>query len=178
MKQRCLNPNNHKYPRYGGRGIKICDEWLNDFYAFNSWALSHGYKKGLSIDRIKVNGDYGPDNCRWVSQKVQQNNRENNYRLTVDGQTRTLAEWAMKSRFTASAIRARIEIQGRSAYDAVYGDNPRLIFITIDGQTKTATEWNKIKGYRSGLVLSRIERGWNPIQAVQTSPRKGNYRHG
>lgn len=178
MKQRCLNPNNHKYQRYGGRGIKVCNEWLKDFYTFNYWALSHGYKKGLSIDRIDVNGNYEPNNCRWASQKVQQNNRENNYRLTIEGQTKTLAEWAAFSRFTAGAIRNRIENQGRTAYDAVYGEDPRLVLITIDGETKTATEWNRIKGYRKRLVLARIERGWDPKQAVQTPPRQGNYRHG
>ena len=75
MKQRCYNPNNDNYPNYGGRGISICDEWLNDREAFISWALSHGYSNDLSIDRIDVNGNYKPSNCRWATDELQRNNQ-------------------------------------------------------------------------------------------------------
>lgn len=178
MKQRCQNPNNHKYPRYGMRGIKVCAEWNHNFQAFNLWARSHGYEHGLTIDRIDVNGNYEPSNCRWVGQKTQQNNRSNNFRLTVDGITRTASEWSEVSKFSAAAIRNRYEKQGRSAYDSVYGEDPRPVLITIGGVTKNATDWNRTMGYRKSLVISRVERGWDPIKAVITPPRKGNYRHG
>lgn len=75
IKTRCGNPNDPAYPNYGGRGIKICDEWLNSCDAFIVWALSNGYKDDLSIDRIDVNGNYEPSNCRWTTAKIQANNR-------------------------------------------------------------------------------------------------------
>jgi len=69
MKQRCLNPKNKKYNSYGGRGIKICNEWLNDFMNFYNWAMANGYKKGLTIDRINNDGNYEPLNCQWIPHK-------------------------------------------------------------------------------------------------------------
>lgn len=80
MKTRCYNPNEPSYHRYGGRGISICDEWLNSFETFQKWALSHGYRNDLSIDRINNDGNYEPSNCRWATAKEQANNRSTNKR--------------------------------------------------------------------------------------------------
>ena len=77
MKTRCINKRSKDYNRYGGRGITICDAWLNDFVEFREWALKNGYSDDLSIDRSDVNGDYTPDNCRWVTAKEQARNRRN-----------------------------------------------------------------------------------------------------
>ena len=68
MKQRCYNPNSTSYNAYGGRGIKVCDEWRDDFMAFYNWAIANGYEEGLSIDRIDNGGDYEPSNCQWITQ--------------------------------------------------------------------------------------------------------------
>lgn len=93
MKQRCYNPNHKAYYRYGGRGISICEEWKNDFKAFYDWAIENGYQDGLTIDRKDYNGNYEPNNCRWVTQAEQSRNTSRNTLITIDGVTRLLVEW-------------------------------------------------------------------------------------
>lgn len=75
IKQRCLNPKNTRFHDYGGRGIKICDEWLNDFQKFYDWSIQNGYRKGLQLDRINNDGNYEPSNCRFVTQTINIRNR-------------------------------------------------------------------------------------------------------
>lgn len=93
MKARCYNQHTENYKDYGGRGITICDEWCNSFEVFKEWALSHGYTDELTIDRVDVNGNYEPNNCRWATQKEQTNNKRNNTLFTYDGETKTLKQW-------------------------------------------------------------------------------------
>ncbi|MCR8641441.1 hypothetical protein NV379_02115 [Paenibacillus sp. N1-5-1-14] len=97
MKDRCNNINNKSYDKYGGRGINVCDEWLdkeNGFIDFYKWALENGYSNKLTIDRIDVNSNYEPSNCRWVTMEVQQNNKRNNVSIEINGHTKTLSEWS------------------------------------------------------------------------------------
>jgi hypothetical protein len=93
MRRRCYNPKAEKYPDYGGRGITVCSEW-NNFINFQTWAMSHGYRNNLSIDRINVDGNYYPENCRWANAKEQANNKTDNRILQFRGIKRTVAEWA------------------------------------------------------------------------------------
>lgn len=97
MIDRCYdNVNCYHYKNYGGRGISVCDEWRgeNGFLNFKTWALKNGYDESLSLDRIDVNGNYEPSNCRFITMKQQQNNKRGNVNLTLDGETHTIAEWA------------------------------------------------------------------------------------
>lgn len=93
IKQRCNNPNAQAYHNYGGRGIGYCAEW-EAFKPFCEWALANGWKKGLDIDRIDNDGDYSPENCRWVTRRENVNNRRKTILLTVNGETKPLTIWA------------------------------------------------------------------------------------
>lgn len=99
MKRRCYRPYEPKYSNYGGRGIVMCEEWKNNYEAFRTWAMTHGYdplaERGeCTIDRIDVNGNYCPENCRWVNMQVQMNNLRTNRRIEYNNETHTMAEWA------------------------------------------------------------------------------------
>jgi len=93
MIQRCENPNNKPYKYYGGRGITVCEEWHNSAI-FIDWALANGWQKGLTLDRIDNDGNYEPSNCHWVTRKEQARNRRSNRRITFNGKTQALAQWA------------------------------------------------------------------------------------
>ncbi len=111
MRDRCNNPHNPKYALYGGRGIAVCDEW-DDYSAFKEWAILHGYQDNLSIDRIDTNEGYRPGNCRWVTQKIQCNNKRNNRYLTFNGKTKTMMEWSECIDIPYSTIRSRLNKLG------------------------------------------------------------------
>ena len=93
MRNRCYNPKDDSYIHYGKRGIKVCDEWNNSSTEFISWAVKNGYEKGLQIDRINNNEDYYPENCRFVTAKTNSRNRTNTKYLTLNGETKCVAEW-------------------------------------------------------------------------------------
>jgi hypothetical protein len=93
MLDRCYDKNNIRYENYGGKGIIVVKEW-HTFEAFMKWALANGYTDKLSIDRIDLDGNYAPDNCRWADAITQANNKSNNTNYTYNGETHTIAEWA------------------------------------------------------------------------------------
>lgn len=93
MFTRCYNPHATNFKDYGGRGISVCDEW-RDFAKFAEWALNSGFDESLSIDRINPNGDYCPENCRWVDAKAQANNRRSTREISFEGETKSISEWA------------------------------------------------------------------------------------
>ena len=83
IKRRCNNPNTINYKDYGGRGITMCNEWLNNFLSFHEWALNNGYKDNLTIERLNVNESYSPLNCKWVTYKRQNNNKRNSFKIII-----------------------------------------------------------------------------------------------
>lgn len=107
MKQRCIDINASNYANYGGRGIKVCDEWL-EYENFKKWALSNGYSDNLSIDRINVNGNYEPKNCSWATNEEQSNNRRCSHYIEINGEKKTVSQWAKISNLSPSTILQRI----------------------------------------------------------------------
>lgn len=111
MKDRCSTKNKSRqaYQLYSSRNIKICNEWLESFENFKNWAINNGYKDNLSIDRIDVNGNYEPSNCRWATNEEQANNKRNNIKVEYNGEIHTLAEWAKILNINYFTFRDRIK---------------------------------------------------------------------
>ena len=107
MISRCYKKYSNNYNRYGGRGITICKEWLDDFMNFYKWAMENGYYDDLSIDRIDVNGNYCPENCRWATAKEQANNTRSTVFLTYNGQTKSASEWSRITGISRNTITRR-----------------------------------------------------------------------
>ena len=109
IKSRCTSPTNSSYKNYGGRGITVCAEWMESFEAFRDWSMSNGYRDDLTIDRENVNGPYSPDNCRWITNQQQQNNRRDNHYITFNGETHTITEWARIYNLSENGLVHRIQ---------------------------------------------------------------------
>lgn len=109
MIDRCYNPNARSYKRYGGRGIRICDEWLNDYNSFEKWCLSNGFQCGLAIDRIDNDGDYSPTNCRFVTLKENNQKRCTTVFYTIDGEKKNLQQWCEHYGIKRGTVYTRIK---------------------------------------------------------------------
>lgn len=118
MKSRCNDVNSRPYKDYGGRGIAVCNEWMSSYECFRDWALSSGYKNGLTLDRIDVNNGYYPENCRWVTMKTQSNNKRNNRNITYNNETHTISEWSDITGINKTTLRLRLNA-GWSIKDAL-----------------------------------------------------------
>lgn len=128
MNQRCHNPKQHGYSRYGGRGIYVCDRWRGE-HGYENFLRDMGRRPdGCSIERIDVDGPYSPENCRWATLKEQCNNRRSNVFLEIDGKSQTVIAWAEELGINPMRIYARLR-KGWSAKDAVYKP-PRMTSLT------------------------------------------------
>lgn len=119
MKARCKYETHIEALNYHDRGITVCEEWNKNFESFAEWAKESGYNDRLTIDRIDVNGNYEPSNCRWVTQKEQCNNKRNNNIIIIDGVRHTVSEWSNIADVSRNTICNRIK-RGVEPYDAVF----------------------------------------------------------
>ena len=117
MRFRCQNPNYAGFKDYGGRGITVCEEW-EDYLVFKEWAFNNGYAKGLSLDREDVNGNYTPENCRFVTWLVQGRNKRNNRLFEIGGEMKTIGEWSETYGANKHTVASRLR-QGRDIITAL-----------------------------------------------------------
>lgn len=173
MQQRCYNPKNTAYERYGGRGIDICPEWLGEdgFLHFYEWCLSHGYRedaKGyeLTIDRIDGSKGYSPDNCRWATWSEQTNNTTQNVHLEYNGETHTLAEWAKITNQTYAQIQHRYYRGLPTEVVLGFSDLPNARKLNVNGEIHTLKEWSEITGISYQVIWRRFYDEWSPEEIV------------
>ncbi len=108
MKARCYDGNHKSYDNYGGRGIKIYTEWLNDPTSFYNWAYENGYDAGMTIERIDSDEGYNPSNCKFIPLKEQSSNRRSNNYIDIGGQVKTLSEWCRIYKINRNTVKSRI----------------------------------------------------------------------
>jgi len=187
MIQRCHNPNNEYYHRYGARGVVVCEKWRQSYDAFLIDMGSRPSSKH-SIDRIDGNGNYEPGNCRWATRQEQQNNLSTNVVIEFRGERMTAAQWADKLGMSRTALYARIRcgwpieealtapvdkalsIAGRNAR---FGPSRKPeVFLTIDGKTLPLTEWATLTGIPATRIRQRIASGWSHEDAIKKPIKK------
>jgi hypothetical protein len=159
MKARCSNERSSDYYKYGGRGITVCNEWM-DFNLFCQWALSNGYSDDLTIDRIDNNRGYSPNNCRWVNAKMQARNRRSNIKVSFKGQEMTLLEASELSGIKYSALIARWNRGVRPPKlfnDVKSAGQKRSVY--YNGKDVSLTELSKLTGINLNTLKSRYRAG-------------------
>ena len=169
MKARCYRPSAYNFSRYGGRGIKVCDRWLN---SSENFLVDMGLKPGLdySLDRINNNGDYEPGNCRWATRKEQARNRSYGCRLVkLDGQERTVTEWAELTGINRAIAYNRMtkgwsEALALKTPPIKSAGRPR--FISYLGRTQSISEWAEEYNIARSTLSSRLGRGWSMERAL------------
>lgn len=166
MLTRCHNPNDNSFPDYGGRGIFVCDDWRISSRAFVAWAIRSGYRPGLQIDRLNNDGPYAPDNCRWVTRRVNNLNRRDTVRLS-DGSP--LAVHISSASACYRTVKSRVR-SGLSPDRALAARLRGRRHFLNDGTP--LGEAARLSGLPRATVYYRIAQGWSPDDAVSV-PKGG-----
>lgn len=171
MRWRCSKDSIECWDHYGGRGIIVCEQWQNSFRTFLTDMGPRPSKKH-SLDRINNDGNYTPENCRWATRSEQQRNRQKTQKLTFNGETLPVVEWAERLGWSHHVLFTRIK-RGWPVSDILtippYGRYKNAMTATIDGRTQNVRQWAKELGFRDiGIIYDRIKRGWSIEKALLT----------
>jgi len=168
MKARCLNAKHKSWPWYGGRGITIANEWIDDFKLFFSYVGPKPSPKH-SIDRINNNGNYEPGNVRWATSSAQNSNKRSNRIISFNGKSQTLSQWARDLGINQATLGERIDERGWSIDDALSHGPVCPIKLEHAGQLMTARQWAELKGINYSTLKSRLNSGkWGVSEAIET----------
>jgi len=179
MRQRCTNPNRDSYYRYGGRGIRVCEAWDNSYEAFLR-DMGRAPFPDAQIDRINVDGDYAPDNCRWVSPRENKRNKGNARLLTHNGITRSLQEWSEILGLSRQTLQSRV-VRNWTADEIISGVRagphaPRRTtrWIFHEGQRLSLTQWATKLGMPMKALHQKLRRGRSMGEIIESIEAKGN----
>lgn len=175
MIQRCYTPTTKAFKNYGGRGITVCDEWRHNAAAFLTWAGEHPLP-GETIDRIDSNGHYSESNCRWADRTVQNNNTSRNRRVTSNGKTQTLTQWAHELGVHPNRFFSRLrrgwtieELLSPEIWAHKRHHNAKSKLLTLNGKTQTQRQWAIELHIPQTTISNRLKRGWSVEKALQTT---------
>lgn len=169
MIQRCTNVQNPAYARYGGRGIAVCERWMQSFEVFYSDMGDR--PKGMTLDRVDTDGDYEPGNCRWATAKEQARNTRSNRMLSFRGESKCLQEWSDAIGIDKSSLRERLDAGWsveRALTEPIRYSHKLLSY---KGQSKTAAEWADGIGLSRTTFASRLKYGWTLERIIETPAR-------
>jgi len=168
MKSRCDNMNNSRYKNYGGRGITYCSQWQS-FENFDKWAIENGYQENLTIDRINVDGNYEPNNCRWITNKEQQSNKQYHHLLAYNGKIQNIAKWSEETGLPYSTIWKRINEKWdidkilKPVNKYIFSDEEDVKYITYlyNDKKYSARKIAKLYNTSHSTIMSLLERNAN-----------------
>lgn len=170
IKSRCLNSNVPEFKHYGGRGVSICDRWRESYEAFLE-DMGRRPPGKHSIDRIDVNGDYEPGNCRWATHIEQGNNKRCNRLIEINGETKTMAQWADFAGISRETMLKRVK-KGFTGSDLIAESKDPDTF-TLNGVTATIPEWSEITGIKRATLYWRLNsQQWDIEKALTKGAKK------
>lgn len=174
IKSRCSNSKLSCYKNYGGRGIKVCQEWLHSPTAFYNWAIANGYEENLTLDREDVNGDYTPQNCRWVDYKTQANNKRTNAIYELNGELKTLAQWCDIFGINYFIVHNRLRSGNYTLQEALTEEINSRMYLShnakryvIKGEYLTLREISEKYKIDKNIIKWRIQNGWSDEEVLR-----------
>jgi len=171
MKRRCNDSTRNNYQDYGGRGIRICDEWLNDFMCFYSWSIKNKYSDDLSIDRIDANGNYEPSNCRWATHEEQDYNKRNTLYLTIDGESKNIFEWEKISGLSYSVLSQRYKSNKPHTREIMFRPSIKIIKVIHNEKEITLRQLSDETEIELGTLRWRYKQGLRDKELIKPTKK-------